>query len=139
MKHQLLLSLAIGLFGAIPSAHCQQAMLNDGRLWNDMTPQFKTVYLIGYTDAVSFVAITTTKSSRELDQMYGRFYPSAPGTTGALTVEALDAFYGNPQNLRIGIPWALQLVAAKASGVSAVEIEKRTEILRRAAKASPLP
>jgi len=138
MKHCLLVAVVFSLFGLLSPARSQEAILNDGRLWNDMSSQFKTVYLIGYTDAVAFVAIATTKSPSESDQMYRRFYPSGSGTTGAAIVEALDAFYTNPQNLRIGIPWAVQLMAAKVSGVSAGEIEKRTEALRRAAKASSL-
>jgi hypothetical protein len=109
--------------------------LNDGRLWNDMTPQVKGFYLIGYLDAVGFVSVNTTRSPEEFHALHSRFYPSSSG--GAQMIDSLNSFYANPQNVLIGIPWAIQLMAAKASGVGAAEIEKRTETLRSAA-ASPL-
>jgi hypothetical protein len=114
--------------------------LNDGRLWNDMNTTVKTVYLIGYMDAACFVSLSAAKSSEgSPDEMFRRFYPTGPETTGAQLLQALDGFYANPQNLRIPIPHAIQLVAARASGLSAVEVERRIEILRRAIRVSPLP
>jgi hypothetical protein len=137
LKRWLLLGVAgCGMFGAVQFAWSQTlgpSDLNDGRMWNDMKPMFKLTYLMGYADGMVFVLVNTARSAD--DKLYDRFYPKA--TSSFQVIDALDAFYSRPDNLRIPLPEAIQLAAARAAGVAPAEIEKRTELLRRATRPSP--
>jgi hypothetical protein len=138
---------ACALWGPVQPARPQdadRARVTDGQIWNEMSPQTKAVYLIGYYEGVGFVCVSTVvrstdaterrREGNEYSKLYSRFYPLGPATTGTQVVEWLDAFYGKPENVQVGISWAIQLMAAQVAGVGPAEMERRTEALRAAAK-----
>jgi len=103
--------------------------LSNGRFWVSMEhsldqegiPLAKVAFVSGVSDALSDAA---------RDDYYSYL---GKGMTAHETIDALDAFYKVPENLRVPIVWALSVVSLRAKGGSAAEVDALTAKCRKRA------
>jgi hypothetical protein len=91
----------------------------NGRVWNAISNDAKSFYLIGVAEGII----------RESPAVFKKKY-----TVGTLSTEevriAIDRFFAEPENLLIPAIDALRIVAMKINGALQPEIDKELSVLR---------
>jgi len=109
----------------------------NGRAWRGFSLDIKTAYLEGVNAALGEAVVRTLETPCEA-QGKGVFDAHrAIGFTRGETIEGIDRFYDQPENLLITIIDALEIVSAKARGVPHDVIEAKISARRRAANEAP--
>ncbi len=95
-------------------------------------PLVKTGFLVGYEQALVYTGLVTGVEYSKSEEFKRQLYP-------ALTIDevesAVDRFYETPENGPIPVSDSLRIIAARANGGSADEIEKLTDASRKSAAA----
>jgi len=93
----------------------------------------KTGFLLGYEQAFAYRSAMDGMELSKFEELKKRFWPTL--TLNEIE-SALDRFYDTPENGPVQITDALRVVAAKANGGSADEIEQLAEESRKSAAAT---
>lgn len=106
---------------------------NNGRAWRNLSSiQNKVTFLVAYRDGLAYGMMIGKRAAMDLNKEMPTMYPEM--LTWEETAASLDRFYEAPENRRIIIPQALQIVTLQNIGASKEEVEKTIESFRQ-----PLP
>jgi hypothetical protein len=102
----------------------------NGRFWKGSMPFVKTGFLLGYEQALVTTGAPQFPEYSKFEEFKKQLYPAL---TMSEIESAVDRFYETPENGPVAVSDALRIIAAKANGGSAEDIEKLTEDSRKSA------
>jgi hypothetical protein len=104
----------------------------NGYYWKLLNDSERSALLAAYGQGIKVALMRMLTEHNELGEYKDlslRFIPRLKA--GETTIAALNAFYATPENLGMPINFALQLISAKAVGVSDAEIRNQDKEFRR--------
>ena len=104
----------------------------NGYYWKLLSPNERSDYLAAYGQGVKVTLMRLLTDHKELGdykELSLHFIPRMKA--GESTESALSDFYATPENLGIPINYALELISAKALGVSDADIRRQDQEFRR--------
>lgn len=108
---------------------------HNGRWWKGNSSAENLGFIVGYLDGVKVALVTEhrgeTGAAETIDAGSRRLWPFAL-TYGEVS-EALDRFYGTPENGPISIGQALAIISERSQGVAESKIDSDIQWMRKQA------
>jgi hypothetical protein len=135
----VLLLAAVSCVGQIPEVYQTNGQLN-GRYWESLEEQFKTEFIVGYSEDISsaqvvpFAALALANSkldengNKSLVNIQQLLFPL--GVPYVEVMKGMDRLYAEPENLPLPISSALRVLAMKFRSDKSEDVEAELRRLR---------
>lgn len=119
LEVRLLVCLLLVIVILYGHAFAQEDVFLTNHEWAVMSEEAKLTYLLGLGDGTTMTAIVPSTAKLKSLKL-----------THLELIVYLDAFYANPKNATVGLPFVLHLIDSELRGISSEKNEANIQVLR---------